>query len=568
MHRGPDAAGCWQEQGITLVHRRLAILDTSALGQQPMASACGRWRLVFNGEIYNYRELRRHLEALGHRFRSSGDTEVLLQLLIRYGTAALGRLRGMYAFCLWDAQERSALLARDPYGIKPLYLHHGPGGSVVFASELRAVLASGLVPRRLDPKGLAAFLQHGSLPADLTLVENVQALPPGWLATWRHGRLQLLPHWRPSFQTDVYRNAAQQIALTREALQDSITLHLRSDVPVGLFLSGGRDSASILALAAGGVHSLSIGFAETGYDESLEAAALARAFGSVHQRLLLGSSDAASLLPGFLSAVDQPSVDGFNTYCVSALAAAEGLKVVLSGLGGDELFGGYPSFQRVPRAVAIQRCLGPAAPWCGRRLQAWRLDAKVQRLAAGLQGPACVPGAHQVLRGLFAPVEIQRLMCAWGLPLSPPPPWPDPLPAASPLDQVAWLESSVYMGDQLLRDSDTFSMAHGLELRVPFVDSQLFRSLAPIPASCRLAPGKGLLRAAIPELEPYLARKPKQGFSLPFPQWFSSGPLADTLQQRLPPLPPGVDQRPWARRWGLMVLNHWLDRHLGLTLAP
>lgn len=567
-HRGPDDAGHWQEGGITLVHRRLAIQDLSPGGHQPMPSAGGRWVLVFNGEIYNQHELRRHLESLGHRFRSGGDTEVLLELLIRYGLAALGRLRGMYAFCLWDRQQRRALLARDPYGIKPLYLHRGAGGELLFASELRALLATGRVPRRLDPHGLGRFLRQGSLPAEGTLVQDVAALPPGHLGLWQDGSWQVQPHWRPSYAPEPALPYPDLVAHTRAALQESVRAHLLADVPVGLFLSGGLDSAALLALAGGGLTSLSIGFAEREFDESQRAAALAERFGARHQSLRLEAADAAAALPGFLAAVDQPSVDGFNTYCVSALAARTGLKLALSGLGGDELFGGYPSFRRIPVTFAAHRFLkgltGPTAALLRRSRR-----GVAQRLADGLRQPPSLPNTHSCLRGLFSPSEAARLLHHWGLP-----PQPEPPPCRQDLndaerfpttaDQVAWLESSVYMGRQLLRDSDTYAMAHGLELRLPLVDAQLFRALAAQPARHRLAAGKRLLRDAVPEVHEVVGGAPKKGFSFPFEGWFDGDQaLGRNLVAQQPPVPPGLDLRPWARRWGLMVLNDWLQRHVG-----
>lgn len=586
-HRGPDDAGSWSsdpERGnpCTLVHRRLAIQDLSSAGHQPMASACGRWQLVFNGEIYNQHILRRDLERQGHRFRSTSDTEVLLQLLIHNGTAALQRLRGMYAFCLWDNEQQSALLARDPYGIKPLYLWQGPGGQLLFASEVRALLASGLVPRQLDAEALAGFLRCGSLPEPQTLVAGVQSLPPGWLGEWRAGRWQIQPHWRPSYSPGLPISHRAQVERTRQALEAAVEAHQISDVPVGLFLSGGLDSASLLALTGGHrLTTLSIGFREAAFNEAARAAALARHFGSQHVSLQLKASRAAELLPAFLAAVDQPSIDGFNSYCVSQLAAKQGLKVVLSGLGGDELFGGYPSFRRLPQLLQLHRCLGPARPavahWLARSGQHQR-----QRLATLLQGPATPLQGHQCLRSLFSPTEVESILRHWGLapgatsttaPLAgledaDPQPGTERFPQLA--DAIAWLESTAYMGQQLLRDSDTYSMAHGLELRIPFVDSELFRELAPLPSASRLAQGKRLLQEAVPEVNQAVPPEAKKAFAFPFNVWFDQphSPLRPGAAAfPLPPLPADLDLSPWARRWGLMVLRHWLSEHLQIELA-
>jgi asparagine synthase (glutamine-hydrolysing) len=578
-HRGPDDAGLWHSNAaagppVSLVHRRLAIQDLTPGGHQPMKSACGRYVLVFNGEIYNQHSLRSDLERQGHRFRSSSDTEVLLELLIRYGTAGLQRLRGMYAFCLWDSQEQRALLARDPYGIKPLYLWQGAGGQLLFASEVRALLASNLIPRQLDATALAGFLASGSVPEPRTLVAGIISLPAGWLGEWHEGRWQIQPHWQPCYEPGLPLSPSDQIALTRQALAASVEAHQLSDVPVGLFLSGGLDSSALLALAGGQrITTLSIGFQESAYDESDRAAAVARYFGSSHVPLQLDAARAAALLPGFLAAVDQPSIDGFNTFCVSQLAHEQGLKVVLSGLGGDELFGGYPSFRKIPRLLALHRSLGPARPtaayWLERSGQHQRL-----RLAAFLRGPATPAAAHRCLRGLFSLRETALLLQHWGLAGATAADQARFEPGSSrcptQADAIAWLESSRYMGQQLLRDSDTYSMAHGLELRIPFVDAQLFRELAPLPAATRLARGKQLLQDSVPELRQALPPEAKRGFSFPFGVWFDqpSSPLRPgSSVHPLPPLPTGLDLQPWPRRWGLMVLHYWLKQHLHTDLA-
>ncbi len=583
VHRGPDDAGRWRESspdGSTalLLHRRLAIQDLSAAGHQPMVSACGRYVLVFNGEIYNQHALRSELEAQGLRFRSSSDTEVLLELLARHGEAALPRLRGMYAFCLWDRQRRSALLARDPYGIKPLYLWHGPAGELLFASELRALLASGLIERRLDSEALVGFLERGSVPEPLTLVAALHTLPPGHCGTWQTGRWSQRRHWRPNYAplAAVVPEAATP-QRTRQALERSVQAHLISDVPVGLFLSGGLDSSALLALAPTPPTTLSIGFAQQGFDESGRAAQLARYFGARHVPLQLDAIAAANLLPGFLAAIDQPSVDGFNTFCVSALARAEGLKVVLSGLGGDELFGGYPSFRAIPRLLRLHRCLGLGRASIARVLARRRTYRSI-RLAAFLAGPATPEAAHRCQRGLFSPDEVRLLLRHWQIDApahfdAPAAAEVDALPpAACPTlaDRIAWLESSRYMGPQLLRDSDTYSMAHGLELRLPLVDGQLLGEISAIPALQRLAPGKRLLQRAVPELLQAVPLERKRGFAFPFQSWFEQpgSPLRPGQGVlAMPPCPAGLDLRPWARRWALIVLRHWLERHLGLVLG-
>ena len=534
-----------------------------------MHSACGRYVLVFNGEIYNQHDLRHELETQGHSFRSSSDTEVLLALLACQGRAALPRLRGMYALCLWDRQERTALLARDPYGIKPLYLWQGSRGDLLFASELRALLATGLVERRLDGTALAAFLAAGSVPEPLTLVAGVQSLPPGHFAIWDQGTLTLERFWEPPFSQPESIKPDAAVKRCRQALERSVQEHLLSDVPLGLFLSGGLDSAAVLALAPRGLTTLTIGFPQASHDESVRAAALACQFGAHHIPLQLDAHKAAELLPGFLDAIDQPTVDGFNTYCVSALARQQGLKVVLSGLGGDELFGGYPSFSRIPRLLRWHRRIGvlrlPLA-----QLLAQRHSHRSQRLAAFLAGPATAAAAFRCQRGLFAPREVRQLLRHWQL--EPADPAEEASTAAFPslADEIAWLESTRYMGQQLLRDSDVFSMAHGLELRLPLVDAQLLAELAPIPAAQRLASGKQLLQQAVPEILEQVPMEAKRGFAFPFQNWFEQpdSPMRPGAALPMPSTPNGIDLSPWARRWSLIVLRHWLHTHLDLELPP
>jgi len=584
-HRGPDDAGTWQEADACLVQSRLAILDLSPGGHQPMASPCGRWWLVFNGEIYNHAALRRRLEGEGERFRGSGDTEVLLRWLVRRGEAGLAELRGMFAFCLYDRQERSALLARDPHGIKPLYVWRGPRGELAFASELRALLASGLPPRRLDPGALAAYLASGSVPEPLTLVEGVRRLQAGHRLRWRADSWEESP-WRPLPETLLQnppawdaaapiREPAAAAALTRSALADSVASHLVSDVPVGLFLSAGLDSAALLALAPPGLHTFTIGFGEAGaeaFDESEPAARIAALFGAHHRALNLGAQQARQWLPEFLASQDQPSLDGFNTWCVSRLASAEGLKVALSGLGGDELFGGYPSFQAVPRLRRWRRRAGWLGPAAAALLAAapGGAGAKRQRLAQLLRQPPSLQGAHRCLRGLFTPPEVERLMGHWGL--LPPDraariqaeAGEEPPSGLEPAEGVAWLEGGRYLRNQLLPDSDTMAMAAALELRLPYVDATLQSRLAPIVPALRLARGKALLQASVPELPAWFTERPKQGFRFPFQLWLDDP--ASPLDLRVPSTPSGLDLGPWYRRWSLMVLASWLRDHLALDL--
>ncbi|WP_415400052.1 asparagine synthase (glutamine-hydrolyzing) [Synechococcus sp. W4D4] len=574
LHRGPDDSGIWQSRTCTLIHRRLSIQDLSPAGHQPMQSSCGRYRLVFNGEIYNYKELRNHLESLGERFVSTGDTEVLLRLLIREGAAALPQLRGMFAFCLFDQLSQSALLGRDPFGIKPLYLYRSRERRLLFSSEVRALLRSGAVPRELNGEALQHYLMFGCVPQLGTLVQGLNALPPGHLARWQNGELAIERYWHPRFGAEGGGSYDELVERTRSAVSESVKAHMVSDVPVGLFLSGGMDSSAILAASDQRLTTLSIGFEEEAFDESALAEQVARRFGSDHRRLLLRRDQAWSRLPAFFDALDQPSTDGFNTYCVSAEAADAGLKVVMSGLGGDELFGGYPLFQTVPKLLALRQRLGPAA-WAASQLIRPIKRAKLQRFADYLASPAGVVAAHRCMRTIFSAREASRLIKLWNLTAPATPPLaelPEGMAEASVADQLAWLETSSYMGGMLLRDSDALSMASSLELRVPLVDVGLFEALSPVAASERLAPGKQLLRDAFPEVTALLKDAPKRGFVIPFDQWLRTSSegadIGGLPQLDLRAASRAVDLRPWARQWGLFVLADWLERNMGIALQP
>jgi asparagine synthase (glutamine-hydrolysing) len=564
-HRGPDGAGQWAEASATLVHCRLAIQDPSPAGDQPMRSACGRYVITFNGEIYNHHALRRSLIDAGEPQRSASDTEIVLGLFARHGPGCLTQLRGMYAFCIWDRDTATAFLARDPLGIKPLYLWHGSDGALAFASEVRALLASGIVPRRLDPVAVGRYLQAGCLPRHRTLADGVVPLEPGHYGIWRAGSWRSTRFWRPDFRHRAAANADQ----LRQALQDSIADHLVSDVPVALSLSGGLDSAAVLALCGRAVPTLTIGFAEAAFDESERAAEIAAAFGAPHRRLAIDRPTARSWLPCYLAAMDQPSIDGFNVFCVARLAREEGYKVLLSGLGGDELFGGYPSFAEVPRLRRTRHRLGDRAASLAAPL-ARRDDEGSQRLAALLSGGVGLAATHRLYRAVFTPAEASRIMAFWGLADIP---WDDALPDdpaeddrfPTDLDRLAWLEATEFLGNRLLRDADGFAMAAGVELRVPLADATLVDRLSSYPADRRLATGKAMLVEAVPELSRW-AGAPKRGFDFPFQPWLS-GTQGDFLPA-VPPVPEELDLRSWYRRWSLMALDHWLAEHLDCRLTP
>ena len=572
--RGPDDTDTYQSPGggMALAHTRLAILDLSPAGHQPMRSADGRHVIVFNGEIYNHAVLRRELEAAGETFASRSDTEVILALYRRHGPACVHELEGMFAFCIWDEQERTAFLARDPFGIKPLYYHAAGSGMLVFASEIRALLASECVPRRACREAVASYWCFGTVQEPLTVVQDVRCLPAGHHLTWRHGERQLRCYWEPQIIGEGVAEA-DAVAATRAALRESVERHLVSDVPVGVFLSGGVDSTVVAALAreagAKAVQTFCITFDDPAFNEGDMAARTARELGTQHHEWKLDAATGRGLLGDFLAASDQPSIDGFNTYCVSRFAHERGLKVVLSGLGGDELFGSYGSFRLVPRLVRAGRWanLVPLAPaLVGRAFTALARSPRMSRLGHCLSDRPSVAGAYWCVRGVFTPAESARLTRHFLAGAAVEPADADTtrhfaVPRQPTLeDTVSFLELTRYMRNQLLRDSDVMSMASGLELRVPFVDRKLFEVLRQIPGTIRLAANKDLLVRAVPEIPPWVAQAPKRGFAFPFEQWIAAewGDVFQRLRSASP-----VPLRTWYQCWCVHALEHCLTR-LGL----
>ena len=565
-HRGSDDQGIWEQEEVTLVHHRLAIQDLSDSGHQPMVSACGRYVIVFNGEIYNVQSLRQQLTDLGDKVKSHSDTEVLLLLYAHYGKACLERLRGMFAFVIWDIQDRQAFFARDPLGIKPLYFVQGSSGELAFASELRALLASGVFSPSLNIQSVYNFLRTGSVPEPQTIISEIQVLSAGCYGIWESGRLVIETYWQPDYSPDFAITPTEAITITRQAVEETVQAHLVGDVPVGLFLSGGLDSSSLLALAKQPIETFSIGFSETQFDESNYSAAVAKFFNANHHTMILGAKQAGEWFPDFLDAIDQPTLDGFNTFCISRLAQEQGLKVVLSGLGGDELFGGYPSFKMVPRLQKLRSLGKGVSPILGAAFQQ-KSSGSSQRLADLFKSAPTFDQAYSCYRGIFSSKEAGALLKYWNLSTEfPQKPLDINLQTEfnTSADLIAWLETSRYMRNQLLRDSDIFSMAWGLELRVPFVDQYLLDKISHIPASIRLAKGKKILVDAVPELPSWLLNRPKQGFTFPFQIWLNTF-VKECVN--LPNTPKSLDCRSWYRQWSLLVLQYWLKSYLGISLG-
>lgn len=566
-HRGPDDCGFFiSRRGVAgLVNTRLSILDLSSAGHQPMQSEDGRYTIVFNGEIYNFAALRDELAADGYRLKSNCDTEVILEMFIRYGPDCVREFAGMFAVAIWDEVEQSCFVARGPLGIKPLYYHH-QNRRLIFASEVRSMLETGLVPRRLCSEAVSGYLLFGAVPEPLTLVEGVRSLPPGHYLVWRDGKVRLTKYWDLQFASESCTRTEATLQV-REALTESIQRHLVSDVPVGVFLSGGIDSTAIVALSAreqmSELLTFCISFDDPAFDEGDVAARTAKHFGARHTDWRLDSATARTLLEQFINASDQPSIDGLNTFCVSKLAHDEGLKVVLSGLGGDELFGGYRSFETIPKMVRASRFMTPLSPLralAGRALQGGFASARTNRLGRFLTDVPITAAAYWAMRGIFTPREVQRLLpryaCEFETARSPIALHVPPQPTLE--DEVSYLEVTRYMRNQLLRDSDVMSMAWSLELRVPFVDSRLIESIQRIPAAFRLAKGKQILLDAVPEIPPWVRDRPKQGFTFPFKTWIS-GEWQDVFRQIEATSP--VRLKNWYRTWSLFALESFIEKN-------
>lgn len=544
--RGPDAVGHWVSPNgrVGMVHRRLAIIDLSSSANQPMRADDGTV-VSFNGEIYNFHELRRELEAAGHEFHTHSDTEVLLHGYRQWGPELPARLVGMFAFAIWDPRDGSTFLARDHFGIKPLYFH-ARSGRVIAASTTSAILASGLVAKEFCDAGVASFFLWGSVSDPFTVYEGIESLPAGHaMRIDIGGQVWRRQYWSV---TDCLAAAeaapttirAEATELLRASLSGAVRRHLMADVPVGFFLSSGRDSSALVGLAAElgtDVRALTLGFREfegQTKDEVPLAREVARFYGSNHQVVWTTKEQFHEHESRFFANMDQPTIDGINTYFVSKAAADAGLKVVISGLGADELLGGYPSFVQVPSLVnMVQRASLPVG-----------LGSLVRKVLAPVMGHVASPkyagvleygnswgGAYQLRRSLHMPWELYQRM---GKPRAKRA--LDRLQAtmtsnalAEPLHgehaKMVALETSLYMRNTLLRDSDWASMAHSLELRVPFVDVALFEALAPalVHANGSRHPTKAdLSLCPNPPLPAAVAERPKTGFEVPVRQWLHS----------------------------------------------
>jgi len=612
-HRGPDDSGTvilrdsgQQPVEVGLGNRRLAILDLSPHGHQPMNDpATGNW-IVYNGEIYNFRQVRSKLERQGVYFGSLSDTEVILKAYAHWGEKCLDEFRGMFAFAIWDAVRHRLFVARDPMGIKPLY-YYCSDRYFMFSSEVRTLLGTGLVPRRIDLTGLVSYLTFGSLYDPNTLVEGVRALQPARYLTWQEGKVKQVQYWNlvDAEVVESSHRAGAAGAVRRGELENqvedtldaAVRMQMVSDVPVGLFLSGGIDSSSLVGiLSRSGVRpsTFSIVFQEAEYSEAEYSRAVAKQFCTDHHEITVSQSAFFAAIGPAIHAMDLPTIDGINTYFVSEQTRAAGVKVALSGLGGDEMFAGYSSFRTVPRMERLANAWAHL-PLAFRSSTAHGFAALTpssdqnRKLSALGRGDGGIVHPYFLSRMLFTPEQLDELLPAMktnsssylhaekGLTES-----LRRAESLDPVNRVSYLETRCYMLNTLLRDSDFMSMAHGLEVRLPLIDHRLARRLMALPGPWKLNAGTPkplLVHALRGELPDSTVHRPKRGFTLPFEHWLrdalrpeiessfariGDGPLRGTIAA------PAVrsvwedflrGKTSWSRPWSLYVLQRWCEQH-------
>lgn len=608
MHRGPDSDGLLKDGAMALGMRRLKIIDLRS-GDQPIFNEDQSVAIVFNGEIYNFREIRQELVESGHSFTTRSDTEVIVHSYEQWGKECLERLRGMFAFAIWDRRaldrdpsvnySRRLVLARDRLGIKPLYIWQD-GKRMLFASEVRALLASGVVPRKLSAAGLYTYLSFGSVQEPLTTIDGITSLSPGsWLQLdLRDGKWGIATgtYWRPLSATGLDPTPED----VRAWLADAVQSHLISEVPLGSFLSGGLDSGAIVALAsqASGypTRTFTLAFDNWLHDEREKAQLTAECWHTDHQLRVISQEEVLADLPKAIAAMDQPTIDGINTWYVSREAKRSGLTVAFSGVGGDELFAGYPSFRQVPHLKRIQRM----GRWLPRSLASiaqleWlpiQPDRR-RKLCALVQGHIRFDHPYFAVRSLFTLKQLVDLLqpqasgmlsnCsvleAWKSTVQ----WQ--IQTASQYDwigETSWLELSQYMRSTLLRDTDAMSMAHSLEVRVPLVDHLLLERILPVKGNRKLdrRQSKPLLAGAVGEMLPAeVVKSRKRTFTFPLGQWLSQELSSIVSQMLLNPteelvrwVNPTAAKRVWldfekahtnwARPWALYVLDAWIRENV------
>jgi asparagine synthase (glutamine-hydrolysing) len=617
IHRGPDEEGILVAPSVVAGTRRLSIIDLPG-GSQPVWNETGTLAVVFNGEIYNFLELRQQLESLGHAFSTRSDTEVIVHAYEQWGEECAAKLRGMFAFAVIEMPQGTAgratavFLARDPLGIKPLY-YVRTGDAFLFASEVRALLASRCLSPKLSDEALSSFLLFGSVSEPMTMVQDVFSLPPGYSLKIRADEPLEVPQHRLywSFAKDFRQSSGPHVnrashpdsstatSTVRSLLEDSVRAHLIADVPVGVFLSSGLDSTAIAALASKvqkGVHTFTVAFPETEFSEAQIARNTAQRLGTDHRELTLSGNEMVARLDEAVASLDQPTMDGINTFFVSWAARQAGLKVALSGTGSDEIFGGYTSFRATSQVSRLAACarlvpkpVRSLVTSAFKRSRTYRGSPDVFRKAfSAWLDPSLLPSPYFYTRALFTPQTVATRLgddaIAWAET-----PWFQWLSGAvresRPMDRftrVSWLELRSYLVNTLLRDTDAMSMRHSLEVRVPFLDVPLVEYALRLPESLKQKPGrpKSLLIAAIKDLIPEeIITQTKRTFTFPWENWLR-GKLGERVAADLADWSPVLESRldgkfamavwkdflrgrtTWSRPWSLYVLNEWCKRNL------
>ena len=607
MHRGPDDDGLqiWSTGGSTrtgFAHRRLSIIDLSGAGRQPMTTGDGRYSVVYNGEIYNYLELRKALEAKGAAFRTNTDTEVLLELYRVYGKTCLERLRGMFAFALRDNVTGEVFAARDRLGIKPFY-YYSDGAAFVFCSELRGLLASGLAPRVIDPVSLHSYLSFGAVQEPRTMIENLRSLPPAYFLVMSAAGdvLEKACYWRlPETRRDVEQEEA--VEQTRSLLEESARLHLVADVPLGAFLSSGVDSASLVALmskyASGRVKTFTVCFEDQRISEGRLARKVAETCETEHREIVLSETEMLGSLPDAIAAIDQPTIDGINTWVISRATRRTGVTVALSGLGGDELFGGYPSFRRarmLEQYGAPMNRLNRDSRRVLSRIAAGVLGDSLQsqKAASAILAGADSLAAYASMRGLFSRATRAGLINAsaqtdvtldadYQLPRETMDLVGNGTASGDVFNRVSRYEMSLYMANMLLRDTDAMSMSSALEARVPLLDHKLVEWVYSLPGELKIGRHHKhlLIEAMGSDLPAEIVNRKKTGFALPFDRWIRTTLkpyVSDVLNDASSVMGAGLNPKDvvnvaerfekgsrstsWSRVWCLAVLVDWCRRH-------
>lgn len=611
VHRGPDAEGTWESPpnqrgwGCLLAHRRLAILDLSPSGVQPMIDPASGDVIVLNGEIYNYRELRDDLRRSGRSFASTGDTEVMLKLVGRDGLDALNRLRGMFTCGYWESTRRRLVLARDPLGIKPLYVARNadPNGAwtIAFASEVRALLASRLLGTpRLNHDAVGSLAWNGFVVGPGSAVAGVDELAAGDVLVLDDGGAVVTSRRFRSPSHEGPPGSPEDSIVA--AMEETVQLHLASDVPLSVFLSSGVDSTAVANLAqrtsSTPVHTFTLAFEESEHNEGPMAKRIAAAIGTAHHEVVLTESHFVRHLDTAVDSLDQPTMDGINSYFMSHAVRDAGFTVALVGTGADELFGGYRSFLDLPRLERWAR----ATRWLPASVQA-KLAAQLMRLRRYrqvglghqtrwaklpemLQRVDELVRMYQIAYALFLPSFHRELVGANvspelvdGLPVATFARLTDEIDPRSALESISHLEQRVFLGQRLLRDTDAASMSASLEVRLPFVDTVFVDAVSRLPPEQRFDPvgHKALVRrVGLRDLDPALFERPKTGFVLPFERWLRSRlgtAVGETLRDPVLVAPTGLSpsavnqlwttfqERPgriyWSRVWALYAFVRW-----------